>query len=221
MSSPIERSHGRGSGDGAAGEALSAPGMLGAPEVHTQVSAEELAHTFEEAAPEVRLSDYAFEDWLAFALFWVMTLAVFLQFFTRYVMNDSFAWTEEIATYCNVAIVFVGAAMCVRLNRHIQVDFLYRYLPHGAARVLATLVDLTRIAFFAYASVLVWRFMGIIEGEEMTTIRLPKNLIYGCVFVGFVMMFLRSLQVAWANWRQGYSVLERPEAYDAPVVAET
>ena len=45
--------------------------------------------------------------------------------------------------------------------------------------------------------------------------------IYGCVFVGFVMMFLRSLQVAWANWRQGYSVLERPEAYDAPVVAES
>ena len=150
-----------------------------------------------------------------------MALAVFLQFFTRYVMNDSFAWTEEIATYCNVAIVFVGSAMCVRLNRHIQVDFLYRYLPHRAARVLATAIDLIRIAFFAYASVLVWQFMGVIEGEEMTTIRLPKNLIYGCVFFGFVMMFVRSVQVAWTNWRQGYSVLERPEAYDAPVAAES
>jgi len=205
----------------AAGSGEPAPGIVGTPEVHTQVTAEELAHTFEEAGPEVRLSDYAFEDWLAFGLFWMMTLAVFLQFFTRYVLNDSFAWTEEIATYCNVAIVFVGSAMCVRLNRHIQVDFLYRYLPHGLARILATLIDLTRIAFFAYASILVWRFMAIIEGEEMTTIQLPKNLIYGCVFAGFVMMFFRSLQVALANWRQGYSVLERPEAYDAPVVAET
>ena len=190
-------------------------------EIHTQVSAEELAHTFEEAGPEVRLSGYAVEDWLAFALFWAMALAVFLQFFTRYVLNDSFAWTEEIATYCNVAIVFVGSAMCVRLNRHIQVDFLYRYLPAAPARALATLIDGIRIAFFAYAAVLVWRFMGIIEGEEMTTIRLPKNLIYGLVFIGFVFMSLRSVQVAWQNWRQGYSVLERPEAYDAPVVAET
>jgi TRAP-type C4-dicarboxylate transport system permease small subunit len=207
--------------DGAEGEASPAPGLFGAPEIHSQVTAEELAHTFEEAGPAVRLSDYAFEDWLAFTLFWAMALAVFLQFFTRYVMNDSFAWTEEIATYCNVAIVFVGSAMCVRLNRHIQVDFLYRYLPHRPARVLATLVDLTRIAFFAYASILVWRFMGVIEGEEMTTIRLPKNLIYGCVFVGFVMMSVRSVQVAWINWRQGYSVLERPEAYDAPAVAES
>ncbi len=189
--------------------------MTATTEVHTPITAEELAHTFEEeAAPPVDLSAYAFEDWLAFALFWAMTLAVFLQFFTRYVLNDSFAWTEEIATYCNVAIVFVGSAMCVRLNRHIQVDFLYRYLPHGPARALATLIDIIRIGFFAYASYLVWRFMEIVEGEEMTTIALPKNLIYGCVLIGFVLMSFRSLQVAYRNWQRGYSILERPEAFD-------
>jgi hypothetical protein len=105
-------------------------------ETHTQVSAEELAHTFDENEHlPVDLTGYAFEDWLALGLFWVMALAVFLQFFTRYVLNDSFAWTEEIATNLNVALVFVGSAMCVRLNRHIQVDFLYRYLPLGVARV--------------------------------------------------------------------------------------
>ena len=193
---------------------------MSAPEVHTPITAEELAHTFEEEAPPADLSLYGVEDWGAFALFWLMTLAVFLQFFTRYVLNDSFAWTEEIATYCLVAIVFVGSAMCVRLNRHIQVDFLYRYLPAGLARALATAIDLIRIAFFAYGAVLVWRFMGVIEGEEMTTINLPKNLIYGAVFAGFILMALRAVQVAVQNWRQGYSVLERPEAYDAPVVTE-
>jgi TRAP-type C4-dicarboxylate transport system permease small subunit len=220
VSSSIEQGQGLAPVAPAEAHDPSAPGLLGSPEVHSQITAEELAHTFEEAAvPEVDLSVHGIEDWLAFALFWAMTLAVFLQFFTRYVLNDSFAWTEEIATYCNVAIVFVGAAMCVRLNRHIQVDFLYRYLPHAAARTLSTMVDLTRIVFFAYAAVLVWRFMDIIGGEEMTTIRLPKNLIYGCVFVGFILMFVRSVQVAWANWRRGYSVLERPEAFE-PVMAD-
>jgi TRAP-type C4-dicarboxylate transport system permease small subunit len=190
-------------------------------EVHTPITAEELAHTFEEEAPPADLSIYALEDWATFAVFWLMALAVFLQFFTRYVLNDSFAWTEEIATYCLVAIVFVGSAMCVRLNRHIQVDFLYRYLPRAPARALATFIDLVRIAFFAYGAALVWRFMGVIEGEAMTTIDLPKNLIYGAVFAGFVLMALRAVQVAVQNWRQGFSVLERPEAYDAPVVQET
>jgi TRAP-type C4-dicarboxylate transport system permease small subunit len=221
VSTSIERSQGLTAPTEAEREEPSASGILGTPEVHTPVSAAELAQTFDEAPVEVDLSAHGFEDWLAFALFWTMALAVFLQFFTRYVLNDSFAWTEEIATYCNVALVFVGAAMCVRLNRHIQVDFLYRYLPHGVARVLATAVDLTRIVFFGYAAILVWRFMDIISGEEMTTIHLPKNLIYGLVFIGFILMFLRSVQVAWINWRQGYSVLERPEAFDAPVVAET
>jgi TRAP-type C4-dicarboxylate transport system permease small subunit len=191
-------------------------------EIHTQVSAEELAQTFDESehAP-VDLSGYAFEDWLALALFWAMALAVFVQFFTRYVMNDSLAWTEEIATNLNVALVFVGSAMCVRMSRHIQVDFLYRYVPPGVARLLSTAIDLIRIAFFAYGAVLIWRFMDIVADEQMTTITLPKNLTYAFVFLGFVLMCFRSVQVAVANWRRGYSVLERPEAFDAPVVAET
>jgi TRAP-type C4-dicarboxylate transport system permease small subunit len=194
--------------------------MNATTETHKPITAEEIAHTFEEGehAP-VDLSGYAFEDWLTFALFWAMALSVFLQFFTRYVLNDSLAWTEEIATYCNVAIVFLGSAMCVRLNRHIQVDLLYRYLPAAPARGLATLIDLIRIAFFGYAAWLVWKFMSIISGEEMTTVQLPKNLFYGCVFAAFVLMTIRAVQVAAQNWRRGYSILERPEAFD-PVIAD-
>jgi TRAP-type C4-dicarboxylate transport system permease small subunit len=184
-------------------------------EVHTPITAEELAHTFEEQAPEVDLKGYAIEDWVTFSIFWLMTLAVFLQFFTRYVLNDSFAWTEEIATYCLVAIVFLGSAMCVRLDRHIHVDILFRFLPAGVTRAVATAVDVVRTVFFAYAAWLVWRFMSLIEGETMTTINLPKNLVYGAVCAGFVLMFLRSVQVSIQNWRRGYSMLERPEHFDA------
>lgn len=184
-------------------------------EVHSQISGDELARTFDEPAPEVDLRHYAVEDWACLALFWLMGGAVILQFVTRYVLNNSLAWTEEIATYFLVAVVFVGSAMCVRLGRHIHVDFLFRYLPARVARVLATLIDAVRTVFFAYVAVLVWRFMEIVEGETMTTIALPKNLIYGCVFVAFVLMFLRSVQVSVQNWRRGYSILERPEAFDA------
>ena len=68
-------------------------------EVHKQITADEIAHTFEDEVPKsADLSQYAPEDWLALAIFWIMALCVFLQFFTRYVLNDSYAWTEEIAT---------------------------------------------------------------------------------------------------------------------------
>ncbi|MCP3387247.1 TRAP transporter small permease [Bradyrhizobium sp. CCGB12] len=184
-------------------------------EIHRQITADEIAHTFEEeAAPKVDLGVYAFEDWLALVIFWVMALAVFLQFFTRYVLNDSYAWTEEIATYCLIGVVFIGSSMCVRLSRHIQVDLIYRYLPRIVARTLSTAIDLIRVAFFGYAIKLVWVYIQIIGDESMTTINLPKDYVYYAVLLGFVLMFARSVQVAVQNWRQGYSVLERPGAYD-------
>lgn len=184
-------------------------------EVHRQITGDEIAHTFEEeATPKVDLGIYAFEDWVALAIFWVMALAVFLQFFTRYVLNDSYAWTEEIATYCLIGVVFIGASMCVRLSRHIQVDLIYRYLPHVVARALSTVIDLIRIAFFGYAVKLVWVYIQIIGDETMTTINFPKNYVYYAVLLGFVLMFARSLQVALQHLRQGYSILERPGAYD-------
>ena len=40
---------------------------------------------------------------------------IFYQFFTRYALNDSASWTEEIARYFLVATVFVGAAVCALL----------------------------------------------------------------------------------------------------------
>lgn len=184
-------------------------------EIHRQITADEIAHTFEEeATPKVDLGIYALEDWLALAIFWVMALAVFLQFFTRYVLNDSYAWTEEIATYCLIGVVFIGSSMCVRLSRHIQVDLVYRYLPQPVARALSTVIDLIRIVFFGYAVKLVWVYIQIIGDEQMTTINLPKDYVYYAVLLGFVLMFARSVQVAMQNWRQGYSVLERPGAYD-------
>ena len=184
-------------------------------EVHKQITAEEIAHTFEEEAPKgADLSPYAFEDWLALAIFWIMALCVFLQFFTRYVLNDSYAWTEEIATYCLIGVVFIGSSMCVRLSRHIQVDLVFRYLPHTAARVLSTVIDLIRIAFFGYAIKLVWVYVQIIGSERMTTIKIEKGFVYYMVLLGFALMFGRAIQIAIENWRRGYSILERPGAFD-------
>jgi len=184
-----------------------------AEEVHTQVTAEELAHAFEEA-PSVDLSRYAVEDWITLAVFWGMAVCVFLQFFTRYVLNDSFAWTEEIAINCLVVVVFLGAAMCTRLTRHIHVDVLYHYLPARAARLLALAVGLVATLFFAYMCWLLWRYVGIVHRERMVTINLPRNIVFYAVFAGFVLMTIRQIQVLVADFRRGYSVLERPGAFD-------
>ncbi len=144
------------------------------PEIHTPISSEEIAKTFDEVETPIDLSGHSPEDWVNLVIFWLMCGCVFLQFFTRYVLNNSFAWTEEVAIFCLVAVVFLGAAMCVRTSRHIHVDFLYRYLRGTPGRVMSTFVDLLRIVVFAYLAWLVWRYKSIIPDEQMTTDRLPE-----------------------------------------------
>src|SRR5512133_356369 len=82
----------------------------------------------------VDLSHTTPEAWLALGLFWMLGLTVFYQFITRYVLNDSAAWTEEIARYQLIAVVFIGAAIGVTKNSHIQVDFFYRHMPPLVSR---------------------------------------------------------------------------------------
>jgi len=183
-------------------------------ESHTIVTAEELAHTFEQEVP-VDLSSYGVEDWITLAIFWGMAGLVFTQFFTRYVLNDSFAWTEELATYCLVAVVFLGSAMCMRLSRHIHVDLIYRFLPAPLARAMALLVDALRTGFCAYGVWLMVRYIALVGDEPMVMVDAPKSVLYYAVLAGFVMMLVRSVQVSVGNIRRGYSVLERPEAFEA------
>jgi TRAP-type C4-dicarboxylate transport system permease small subunit len=164
----------------------------------------------------VDLSHHGWEDWLTLALFWVLVTCVFLQFFTRYALNNSLAWTEEIAINVLVVVVFMGAAMCVRTSRHIHVDVLYHYLPPGAGQYLSLAVDLIRAGFFVYASWLMWRYVSIVADERMATVKLPRHWFFYLVFAAFVLMLLRSLQVLVQNYRRGYSVLEHPEKFDSP-----
>lgn len=166
-------------------------------------------HTEDEA---VDLSTTTAEGWLALGFFWVLGLTVLYQFITRYVFNDSAAWTEEIARYQLIAVVFVGAAIGVAKNNHIQVDFFYRHMPARMGRVMSTVVDVVRIAFFGAAVVMTIQMMVKIGNQtRMTIVDLPMNIVYGLCLLGFAAMLWRACQVALIHYRRGYSVLERPD----------
>jgi TRAP-type C4-dicarboxylate transport system permease small subunit len=174
-------------------------------------AAEELATAFGEADETVDLSGVIAEAWLALAFFWLLGLTVFYQFITRYVFNDSAAWTEEIARYLLIATVFIGAVIGVAKNNHIQVDFFFRFMPPGLARGISLLVDVLRIGFLGCANWMTWELMQKMGSYQMTIVNLPMNLVYGVVLLAFVLMTWRAVWIMRKHLRQGFSVLERPE----------
>ncbi|HYW56820.1 MAG TPA: TRAP transporter small permease [Polaromonas sp.] len=161
----------------------------------------------------VDLSGTTLEAWAATGIFWLLGATVFYQFFTRYALNNSASWTEEIARYLLIGLVFMGAAIGVAKNNHIHVDFFYRFMHPRLARTVSTVVDALRVLFCGAAVILTGLMMSKLgSNSRMSMVDLPMNVVYGVCMLGFAAMTWRSVQVALIHYRRGYSVLERVDS---------
>jgi TRAP-type C4-dicarboxylate transport system permease small subunit len=166
----------------------------------------------EEAAahPEPPL-DIAPEDWVTFLLFWGLACVVFLQFFTRYILNDSLTWTEEIAQYLLMVITFAGSAMAARRGTHITVEFLLNKLPSGTRRIAHALVAAVATAFFAASAFLCWQVSEAMRFQPMIAVEYPLSIVYYGILFGLALTAVRTALHGVRRWREG-----EPEAAPDP-----
>ncbi len=144
------------------------------------------------------------EDWLAFILFWAVAIIVFLQFFTRYILNDSLSWTEEVARYGLMWITFLGSAIVVRKKTHIAVDLLLHMSTPMIGRVLLGVIETIKLVFIgllAYFSIEIIDRMGI---QRMTVFDVSMSYVYIGISVGCFLMLFRQLQNYWRGARDGW-----------------
>ncbi|MEO0819062.1 MAG: TRAP transporter small permease [Pseudomonadota bacterium] len=176
----------------------------------------------EDAAPaplidddaEPDLADIRWVDAGAMLVFWVLAFVVFLQFFSRYVLNDSIGWTEEIARYLLICTGFTGAVIAVRKDSHIVVEFFYRWLPRGARRVLSGAVDIGKVVFFAAAT---WITVDLAQRtkQKMASIEVSKAVIYWIVAACFLAMTVYAARLAWERLRgPGGPLVQGPDTGD-------
>lgn len=165
----------------------------------------------EETDADVDLSDIRPEDIVNLLVFWALAGVVFLQFFSRYVMNDSIGWTEEIARYLLIGVGFLGSVIAVRKNTHIAVQFFYRYLSANIGRALSTIVDLGNVVFYGMATWICVK-LALRTRQYMAVVDLPKSIVYWVVCAGFAMMTAYAIHIAIKHWRQGYSDLTQPSS---------
>ena len=139
------------------------------------------------------ISDIKWIDAPVFVVFWLLLIIVFIQFFTRYALNSSLAWTEEIARYLLILLGFVGSVTCVRKRSHIFLEFFYRYLPPAVVKWIVIIVSFINTAFFTYAGILSIELAQRTHHQSMTSIDLPKGIIYWIVAISCFAMALVAL----------------------------
>lgn len=123
----------------------------------------------------------------------VMTIVIALQVFTRYVLNDSLTWTEEIGRYLMIWICFLGSAMALKYGEHISVTFIEERFPPRIRQGVRLAIAVTVLAFFALAT---WE--GVLMTVQVSEQQAPTTWIsmawaYSCIPVGCFFMMIHAL----------------------------
>ena len=144
------------------------------------------------------ISDIRWADAPVFLIFWGLLVIVFVQFFTRYILNSSLGWTEEIARYLLIMLGFVGSITCIRKRSHIFLEFFYRFLPPKAVKVLVIFVAVINTLFFTYAGFVCAELAYKTRFQYMVSMDIPKGVIYWTVVAA---CFGMGLTAAWELYR--------------------
>ncbi|GAK98059.1 TRAP-type C4-dicarboxylate transport system [Nonlabens tegetincola] len=131
-------------------------------------------------------------EWIMILIFALLVLDVFLQVASRYVLGESFTWTEEFARFALIWLTILGAAYLNGKKEHLSMDFLYQKFSVSNQKKVAVLIE---VLIFLFALVVM-----VIGGLNLVyttlyldqlsgTLRIPLGYIYAVMpFSGFLIM---------------------------------
>ena len=125
-----------------------------------------------------------------------MSFLVGIQVIMRYVFHNSLAWSEELARYMFIWMVYVGISYGVKRNKHISIDVVHNLLPARAAALLSIVADLI---FLGFAVLVVMHGSEIVSRVLLSTqnspaLEIPMWMVYSAVPLGFGIVCLRLVQ---------------------------
>ena len=136
-----------------------------------------------------------------FLLVIVSTMAA--QVFARYVINDPFQWSEEVARLALIWMTFISAAFVMAEGRHIAVDMISSRVGDGGKLFIECMsyvvVAVTCLLLFIGGASFVW-YVGKVGSPALGV---PKSWWYGAGMVGLLLMAGHSLVNLFQVWMTG------------------
>jgi TRAP-type C4-dicarboxylate transport system permease small subunit len=122
---------------------------------------------------------------------------VFLGVFSRYVLQATFQWYDEVARLCFVWIIFLGSAVAVRRRLHFRMHLVLDRFRPGPRRAAERLITLAVIAFGA---ILVAGGIGIapIAHRQVTdALEISQLWFFAALPVGGALMIAFAVRELW------------------------
>lgn len=144
----------------------------------------------------LKFLDENLEKMLCVVFLALMSIIIVLQVFFRYVLNNSLSWSEELARYLFIWMIYIGISYGVKLDKHICVDAVYTFMPKGIKRgyaIVAYILFLIFAVSIIYYGILVVG-MQITSGQVSPAMGLPMQYVYAAPVVGMVLTVIRLIQ---------------------------
>lgn len=138
-----------------------------------------------------------FEEYIEDACFLIMFFSVLIQivFRNRFIASHvrySPIWTEELARWLYVYIVFFGASQGVHYREHIGIDIIVGFLPQKIREILLFIIDI--LLGISSAVITYFGILNMPFAWRQSPITLPVNngMLYIVIPIGFALMTIRS-----------------------------
>ncbi|MFZ4451497.1 TRAP transporter small permease [Salibacterium aidingense] len=144
----------------------------------------------------VRWLDEHFEEFLLVVFSSIMVVVIAMQVFMRYVMGDSLSWSEELARYCFIWLVYIGISYGVKKQRHIKVDAMLIFFKQRGKIAMNMLANLI---FMIFAIVIIYYGQDIALriwelGQQSPALHLPMGVVYLATPAGMGLTVIRLIQ---------------------------
>ena len=137
------------------------------------------------------------------SIFGLLVIDVLGQVFSRYILNTSFAFTEELARFSLIWLSVLGAAYLNAKREHLSMDFLYQKFS-GKTRKKALIFIEICIFLFALVVMVIGGFNLVYTtlylGQLSGTLRIPLGYIYAILPVsGLLIMWFSVYHMSKIN----------------------
>ncbi|RAK22068.1 TRAP-type C4-dicarboxylate transport system permease small subunit [Anoxybacillus vitaminiphilus] len=147
-----------------------------------------------------------------------MCIFVFLNVVLRYVFNSGLTWSEELARYLFVWVVFLGAIVASKDKGHLGVDLLVSILPRGWQRIAYVLSNIVIIIVLGLFIDGLIKMMALNSGVTGPGTGLPVALFYLAGLFAAVCMIgisiIQAVQFGFFNQNPPSWVKEAADAND-------
>lgn len=116
--------------------------------------------------------------------------AVIVAVFSRYVMNASVPWADELPALALIWLTFLGAAVLARNNENLNFDGVIAILPESAQRVLEIFNGILILIFLGVLVYYGWLLTVQTWGRTAVTLPISMGVVRLIVPVSGVLMML-------------------------------